>query len=130
VIPNSHVSCAEFKDAINTALEQKAEGSHYDEVKVLLLNWEANDLALKKPGPGSPIIDETLKLMGGFQDFYHYNTEYYSIPSDSPQVRLMGRLSRIMNDLTDKVKEKKKVLFILYYHGHGCMMDGKLIWSA
>ena len=102
----------------------------YDEVKALLLNWQANDLALKIPEAGSLIIDETKKLMGVCRDLYGFDTEYYSIPSQNPQTNVQKLLGNIIADLSDKAIVKKRVLLIVYYNGHGAVKDGRLIWSA
>jgi hypothetical protein len=129
-IPNTHVTFEEFKTAANAALKGQFEGGSYDEVKALLLNWQANDLALKTPEAGSLIIDETKKLMGVFQDVYRFDTEYYSIPSESAHTKVQLLLANIINDLSDKKAKKKRVLLIVYYNGHGHVKDGRLIWAA
>jgi hypothetical protein len=129
IIPNSHVTFEEFKTATNAALKGQFKERSYDEVKALLLNWQANDLALKKPEAGSLIIDETKKLMGIFQDVYRFDTEYYSIPSEKAQIKVQLLLAKIIDDLSDE-KAKKKRALIVYYNGHGAMKDGRLIWSA
>jgi hypothetical protein len=129
-IPNSHVTFEEFKTAANTALKGQFKEGSYDEVKVLLLNWQANDLAPKKPEAGSLIIDETKKLMDVFRDVYRFDTEYYSIPSKNAQMKVLKLLVNTMDDLSDKKAENKRVLLIVYYNGHGIMKDGRLIWSA
>jgi hypothetical protein len=130
-IPNSHVTFEEFKTAANAALKGQFEGgSCDDEVKALLLNWQANDLALKTPEAGSLIIDETKKLMGVFRDVYHFNTEYYSIPSENAKIKVQKLLANILDDLSDKKAKRIRVLLIVYYNGHGVVKDGRLIWSA
>jgi hypothetical protein len=129
-IPNSHTTFEDFKTAANAALKGQFEGGSYDEVKALLLNWKANDLALKTPEAGSLIIDETKKLMGVFQDVYRFDAEYYSIPSENAHSKVQRLLATIIDDLSDKKAEKKRVLLIVYYNGHGAVKDGKLIWSA
>src|SRR5256885_641916 len=125
-IPNSHVTFEEFKTAANAALKGQFEGGSCDEVKALLLNWQANDLALKIPEAGSLIIDETKKLMGVFQDVYRFDTEYYSIPSESAHTKVQKLLANIIDDLSDKKAKKKGVLLIVYYNGHGAVKDGRL----
>jgi hypothetical protein len=130
MIPNSHISIDEFKDTLNAALAKQLNEGHYDEVKVLLLNWKDNDIGLKKPEAGSLILDETKMLMEVFQKYYRYDTEHYLIPSVNPQTKLQTRLSIIIEGITDQKSMGKKPLLILYYNGHGTMKDGKLIWSA
>jgi hypothetical protein len=129
-VPNSHVTFEQFKTAANAALKGQFEGGSYDKVKALLLNWQANDLGLKKPEAGSLIIDETKKLMGVFRDSYHFDTEYYSIPSQNPKSKVQKLLASVIDDLSDKKAENKKVLLIVYYNGHGHMKDGRLILAA
>jgi hypothetical protein len=130
-IPNSHVSFDEFKSAANAALKGQFGGGSYDEVKALLLNWHANDLGLKKPEAGSLIVDETKRLMGAFRDLYRFDTEYYLIPSQNPQTKVQKLLGNIIDDLSDKIEiEKKQVILIVYYNGHGAVKNGRLIWSA
>ena len=129
IIPNSHVSFEEFKNATNAAFAARLEGESYAEVKVLLLNWWANDIGLKRPEAGSLILDETKNLMGVFQGVYHYDTEHYLIPSQNPQTKVQRKLGELIDELSDK-SETKEVLFIVYYNGHGAVKDGRLIWSA
>jgi hypothetical protein len=121
----------EFKMAINTALERQFEGESYEAVRVLLLTWEANDLGLKTPERGSLILDETMNLERVFRDVYHFETTHYSIPSVNPESKVHLELSKVIDDLSDKsTVERKKVLLIVYYNGHGVVKDGMLIWSA
>ena len=129
-MPNSHITFEEFKTTANAALQGQFERGSYEEVKALLLNWQANDLALKTPEKGSLIINETKTLMGIFQGVYHFDTEYYSIPSENARTKVQKLLANIIDDLSDKKAKGKRVLLILYYNGHGVMKDGKLIWSA
>ena len=130
-IPTAHIEFDNFKMAVNTALENQHKGGRYDEVQVLLLNWEGNDLGLKTPKRGSLILDETTNLMRVFRDEYGFNTDHYLIPSVNPFTKVQLKLCGIIDDLSDKqTKEKKRALLIVYYNGHGTMEDGKLIWSA
>lgn len=130
-IPSSHIPLEEFKITINTAMKNQHKGGMYDEVKVLLLNWKANDLGLKTPEKGSLILDETMNLMRVFRDVYHFDTNHYVIPSESPSTKVQLELSKIIDNLSDmQTKEKKRALLIVYYNGHGTMKDGKLVWSA
>ena len=84
------------------------EGGSYDAVKALLVNWQANDIALKTPEAGFLIIDETKKLMGIFRDFYRFDTQYYSIPSETAETEVQKELSKIIDDLSKKKTEGKK----------------------
>jgi hypothetical protein len=130
-IANSHVHLEEFKTTVNTALKNQYKKGVYDEVKVLLLNWKANDLGLKTPEQGSLIVDETMDLLGVFRDVYHFRTEHYLIPSETPFTKVQLQLGRIIDDLSGKqTMEEKRALLIVYYNGHGTMKDGKLLWSA
>ncbi|OKL58041.1 hypothetical protein UA08_06739 [Talaromyces atroroseus] len=130
-IPNAHIDFADFKNRVNAALKSEAEQDHhYQEVKVLLLNWEDNDIGLKPSGTGSYILDETRQLMEMFKNTYHYDAKYYLIPSNDPQQELAQILVDNVTDLTRKHRAGKKVLFIVYYNGHGVYNKGKLIWSA
>lgn len=130
-IPNSHADFEDFKLAANAALKGQFEGGSYDEVKALLLNWEANDLGLKTPEAGSLIDDETQKLKRLLEDSYLFHTEYFSIPSHNPQTKVQKLLADTIDDLSDKKEvQKMRVLLLVYYNGHGTIKDGKLIWSA
>jgi hypothetical protein len=127
-ITNSHTSFEEFKVAANAALKRQFEGGSYDEVKGLLLNWHANDMAMMNPEAGSVVVDETKKLMGILQDLYHFNTDYYSIPSQNPQTKVQKLLGNIIDGLPDKKDiEGKRVLLLVYYNGHGDVKNGRLI---
>jgi hypothetical protein len=68
--------------------------------------------------------------MGVFQDVYRFDTEYYSILSESAKTKVRKPLANIIDDLSDKKAKKKRVLLIVYYNGHGVVKDGRLIWSA
>jgi hypothetical protein len=129
-IANSHITFEKFKTAVNAALKGQFEGGSYDAVKALLVNWQANDIALKTPEAGSLIIDETKKLMGVFRDFYRFDTQYYSIPSETAETKVQKELGKIIDDLSEKKAGKKRVLLIVYYNGHGDVKDGMLIWAA
>jgi hypothetical protein len=63
VIPNSHTTCAEFKDAINEALKKQGSKQNYDEVKALLLNWEANDIGHRRPIKLMPLLSNTAAVV-------------------------------------------------------------------
>jgi len=129
-IPNDHVEFDHFKAAANEALRNRFKGSDYDEVTVLLLNWKANDLALKTPEAGSLIKDETLKLKSVFENVYSFSTKYFEIPSVNAEPKMQLLLASTINELSDMKATGKKVLLIVYYNGHGAIKDGKLIWSA
>jgi hypothetical protein len=130
-ISNSHISFEEFKNKANAALKGRFGGGSYDEVKALLLNWDENDLGLKKPEAGSLILDETEKLMGIFRDLYRFHADHRLIPSRNPQTKVQKLLSDVIDELSDKKEiDTKEILLIVYYNGHGVVKDGRLIWSA
>ncbi|OKL62170.1 hypothetical protein UA08_02168 [Talaromyces atroroseus] len=115
VIPNSHATHAELQDAINAALENQLGEQNYDEVKVLLLNWE--DMCLKKSEYESSILEQTVKLKEVFQNDYHYDVEHYFIPSVNPYFQLLNDISETIRDLADK-------------SGNSIQDGGQLMWSA
>jgi hypothetical protein len=130
-ISNSHINFEEFKTKANAALKGRFGGGSYDEVKALLLNWDANDLGLKTPEAGSLILDETKKLMWIFRDLYHFHAEHHLILSRSPQTKVQKLLGDVIDELSEKKESgTKQILLIVYYNGHGVVKDGRLIWSA
>lgn len=130
-ISNAHVNFDHFKSAANAALKDQFKGGNYDDVKALLLNWKENDIGLKTPETGSLVKDETLKLKTIFKEIYSYDAEYVEILSQNPETKVQTLLANAIDVLSDaKATNNKKVLFIVYYNGHGAMKDGKLIWSA
>ena len=120
-LPSSHITREKFKPAKRP----------YDKVEVLLLNWEANNLGLHASGRGSAVYDETAELAKVFEERWGFDVTHHEIPSVVPERQLTTTLAKFDQRLTKgKVVEKKKVLFILYYNGHGDVLDGKLVWSA
>ena len=130
VIPKSFISLDEFKNAANAALKERFKKESYQVAKALFLNWQANDLAPKIPEAGSYIFDETKSLMGIFRNSYHFDTEYFPIPSTNAKSKVQMLLAVNIADLSDQVALNKKVLLIIYYNGHANVKDGKLVWSA
>jgi len=130
-LPNEHIELEEFKAAVNNALKIEDARRSYDEVEALLLNWEANDLGLKTPEKGSVILDETLALKKVLEEEWGFHATHHLIPSTIPQAKVSHILSGLNLNLSLKrVEEKKKILLIVYYNGHGDILNGKLIWSA
>jgi hypothetical protein len=120
-----------FKAAVNDALKIEHARRAYDEVEALLFNWEANDLALKTPERGSVILDETLALKKVLEEEWGFHATHHLIPSEVPQASVSCMLAQLNYNLSLKQNvEKKKTLLIVYYSGHGDILNGKLIWSA
>jgi len=62
-----------------------------------------------------------------FEDIYSFSADYVEIPSQNPETKVQTLLANAIDVLSDeKAAEYKKVLFIVYYNGHGAMKDGKL----
>jgi hypothetical protein len=100
----------EFRDTANAALKRRFFSAPYDDVQVILLNWnpKANDL-------GPQIFNETKELHRVFRDEYHFETKHHLIPSRNPGIKVQKWLSDIIYDLSEKKITQKKILLIVYY---------------
>lgn len=91
----------------------------YRKVKVLLMSWDRDDLEVEP---------EARKLESVFRGLYHYDTEYWKIPSRRSAVEL----SRKVADLVDEHGQEGNLL-ILYYGGHARPSEqpgGSPVWAA
>jgi hypothetical protein len=86
-IPKSFISLDEFKNTANATLKERFKKESYQVAKALFLNRKANDLAPKCPEAGSYIFDETKSLMG-IRNSYHFDTEYFLIPSPNAKSKV------------------------------------------
>lgn len=88
----------------------------YKQVHVLLLSWEADDLGVAK---------EIAELQDVFENIYHYEVEFWKIPSNRSHNSLNRRLTNFIDDY-----EGEDSLLIVYYGGHGYMNDDRqCVWS-
>ncbi|KAK4154901.1 hypothetical protein C8A00DRAFT_32256 [Chaetomidium leptoderma] len=105
-------------DAVSAAWPDRL-GARYKKVKVLLLSWDQDDLDVE------PQVRNLESVFGGL---YHYDTEYWKIPSRRSAVEL----SRKVADLADAHGQEGNLL-ILYYGGHARPSDqagGSPVWAA
>jgi hypothetical protein len=59
-----------------------------------------------------------------FENIYHFETQYFEIPSRNAQIQVQRLLANTI------AETGKNILLMIYYDGHGAVKDGKLIWSA
>jgi hypothetical protein len=93
--------------------------ARYSKVKVLLMSWDKDDIGVEQ---------EVRNLEAVFRGLYHYETEYWKIPSRRPAVEL----SRKVADLVDAHGQEGNLL-ILYYGGHTRSSEqpgGSPVWAA
>lgn len=79
---------------------------------------------------GPLIPKETKDLETVFKDEYHFDATCHLIPSRNPQSKIQRLFGNVIDDISDKVVGNKKGLLIVYYNGHGAMLDGRLIFAA
>lgn len=91
-------------------------GSRYDNVHVLLLNWEEDLLGVSV---------EIAELRDVFRNTYHYDTEEWHIPSNRSHNSLVKRITEFLEACEDR-----KNLLIVYYAGHGRLNDDRQLVGA
>ena len=122
-LTTSHKGLATFKTELNAALVGDQQKLTYASVKVLLLNWELQDL-------GKVIFEETKELEAVFTDFYGFATETYCIPGQLAGRNLQLKLIQVLLEVEGGGPGGAKLL-IVYYNGYGSMeKDGRLFWTA
>lgn len=89
--------------------------SPYQEVYVLLLNWEEDELGIN---------DELSKLQGVLRNLYNFHTEEWKIPSERSHDSLAKKVTTFVKDY-----EGEDNLLIVYYGGHDAMSDRQCLWS-
>ncbi|KAL2189199.1 hypothetical protein L209DRAFT_763766 [Thermothelomyces heterothallicus CBS 203.75] len=107
-----------LSDAVTAAWPDRF-ATRYRKVKVLLMSWDRDDLGIEP---------EARKLEAVFRGLYHYDTEYWKIPSRRSAVEL----SRKVADLVDEHGQEGNLL-ILYYAGHARPSEqpgGSPVWAA
>lgn len=105
-------------DAVSAAWPDRF-ATRYRKVKVLLMTWEKDDLGVET---------EVRNLESVFRGLYHYDTEYWKIPSRRSAVEV----SRKVADLVDAHGQEGNLL-ILYYGGHARPSEqhgGGPVWAA
>lgn len=105
-------------DAVSAAWPDRF-ATRYRNVKVLLMGWDKDDLNLQ---------DQVRSLESVFRGLYHYDTEYWKIPSRRSSVEL----SRKVANLVDAHGQEGNLL-ILYYGGHARPSEqpgGSPVWAA
>lgn len=83
------------------------------------MSWDKDDLGVEP---------EARKLEAVFRSLYHYDTEYWKIPSRRSAVEL----SRKVADLVDEYGQEGNLL-VLYYAGHARASEqpgGSPVWAA
>ncbi|EAQ88798.1 hypothetical protein CHGG_05417 [Chaetomium globosum CBS 148.51] len=105
-------------DAVSAAWPDRFS-TRYRKVKVLLMTWDKDDLGVET---------EVRNLESVFRGLYHYDTEYWKIPSRRSAVEV----SRKVADLVDAHGQEGNLL-ILYYGGHARASEqpgGSPVWAA
>jgi hypothetical protein len=105
-------------DAVSAAWPDGV-ATRYRNVKVLLMSWDRDSLDFQ---------DQVKSLESVFRGLYHYDTEYWKIPSRRSAVEL----SRKVANLVDAHGQEGNLL-ILYYGGHARPSEqsgGSPVWAA
>ena len=112
-----------FKKRLNSALELKdwEINNVYKSISVLILYFEDSDTGFK---------DEALRIGELFAIDFHYEVEYYAIPSDHSHRRLDTKINSFLDDHGDPDH-----LMIIHYGGHGDPNDDNTqeklaVWAA
>ena len=98
--------------------------NEYKSVSVLVLYWQEGDM------PG--FKEEAHEIGEFFATHFHYDTEYYEIPSDHSHIRLDTKINSFLGDHGDPDH-----LMIIHYGGHGDPNDDEekaernlAVWAA
>lgn len=95
----------------------KKNKSSYDQVHVLLLNWEADDLDTHKE------VDDLRQL---FEETYFFHVQPWGIPSNGSSNKLELRIAQFKESY-----DTPSNLLIVYYGGHGARnRENRSIWVA
>lgn len=117
-----HIPLEDFGKKLQLAAEAVFPNnteSRYRTVHVLLLCWEDGD-------PRLPVEQELAELDDVFQDYYHFKTETWKIPSKNAH----RALNRKITDFVELEDDSRDCLKIVYYGGHGFLSPGRqLMWS-
>ena len=108
---------------LNSALEREdwENNNDYKGISVLILYFEDSETGFKKE---ARMIGELFAI-----DF-HYEVEYYAIPSDHSHLRLDTKINAFLND-----HGEPDHLMIIHYGGHGDPNDDDAqerlaVWAA
>jgi hypothetical protein len=106
-------------DQLRTLVSTKWPNRHsrYTRVKVLLVQWQSDDLGV------DPELDSLKKV---FTQLYHYEVTKFSIPDELPFRSLGEAVLRFIGD------DSPETLLIFYYGGHGGLQPYRndLFWAA
>ncbi|KAL2130282.1 hypothetical protein VTI74DRAFT_6676 [Chaetomium olivicolor] len=117
-IPDFTSFLSHLTDAVSAAWPDKF-ATRYKKVKVLLMSWDKDDLGLEP---------DIRQLESVFRGLYHYDAEYWKIPSK----RTVVEVSRKVADLGDAHGQEGNLL-IVYYGGQTRPSDqagGSVVWAA
>ncbi|KAF4634491.1 hypothetical protein G7Y89_g3616 [Cudoniella acicularis] len=95
---------------VNNAWKDRHK-SRYKNVKVLLTNWDSEDLGVCK---------EVQPLEQVFAELYHFDASKYYIPDQQPTTALYDRVRKFINNVAPDV------LLIFYYAGHGSIDEARI----
>lgn len=97
-----------IKNRINSALDFKdwEARNQYKRVSVLMFYWEESDY--------EGFEEEARSLGELFSGDFHFEVDYYTIPSKQSHVRLDTRINLLLNECGHRDH-----LIIIYYGGHG-----------
>ena len=85
--------------------------SSYQEIHALLIRWKDDE---------DGVIEEMDQLGEVLERFYDAKVDSFDIPSFSSEEALVARLQSFM-----QMYSKEGNLLIVYYAGHGCVVDGQ-----
>jgi hypothetical protein len=114
-----HIELEKFGQSLQAAAQAvfpNERRSRYTDVSVLMLSWEDED-------PRLPVSEEIDKLKIIFRDVYHFDTEYWEIPSQRSHYKTNERVMdfvRLEDDSSTRLK-------IVYYAGHARLMETRAL---
>ena len=113
-----------IKNRINSALdfEDWEARNQYKRVSVLMFYWEESD--------HEGFEEEARSLGEFFSGDFHFEVDYYAIPSEQSHVKLDTRINLLLNECGHRDH-----LIIIYYGGHGDPNDDEgeeklAVWAA
>ncbi|KAK4198144.1 pah7 homeobox protein encoded by the pah7 protein [Triangularia verruculosa] len=106
-----------LEDSASRAFPNRGPTQRYTKVHALMLHWKSDDLF---------VLPELEDLEKCFRDYYCFETDIFSIPSENSHLELMLKIGDMV-----KQYESEQTLFVVYYAGHARIDESRQsTWCA
>ncbi|KAL2022566.1 hypothetical protein VTK56DRAFT_5173 [Thermocarpiscus australiensis] len=107
-----------LEESASRAFPNHGRRSHrYSKVHALMLHWKSDDLF---------VLPELEDLEKCFREYYNFDTDIFSIPSENAHLELMLKVGDMV-----KHHESDDTLFVVYYGGHARINESRQsTWCA